>query len=317
MTQSVPMIEVRLCAIRYAARETHLFELQRPDGGVLPAGEPGAHIGLHLPNGVVRQYSLVKAEERPTSYVIGVKRDPQGRGGSRYVHEQMRVGTLLQIEPPRNNFPLAPDAPHSTLIAGGIGITPIYCMLQRLQVLNRTFTLHYACRSRADMAFGDELAQLPQAQLHLDDENAGRCLDVAAIVAAAPVNAHLYCCGPAPMLSAFEAATVRRPREQVHVEYFTPKESAALEGGFTVVLARSGRELSVEAGTSLLHVLLDAGVDVAFSCEQGICGSCETPVLEGIPDHRDAILSDAERASGKTMMVCCSGSKTARLVLDL
>ena len=311
------MIEVRLTAIRYLAQDIHLFELRRVDGATMPAAQPGAHIGLHLPNGMMRQYSLLASEEQPSTYLVGIKCDVQGRGGSRYVHEQLRVGSLLQIDPPRNNFPLEEHAPHTVLIAGGIGITPIYCMQQRLHSLGHSYELHYASRTRAEMAFATELSKLPQARLHIDAEQGGRVIDVAAVVAQAPPHSHLYCCGPAPMLRIFESVTASWPAAQVHVEYFTAKEEAALEGGFTVKLARSGRELNVQPGRSLLQVLLDAGVDIPFSCEEGICGSCETRVLEGVPDHRDAILSEEERAAGKTMMVCCSGSKTACLVLDL
>lgn len=315
------LIRVRVDAIRYAARETHLYEFVRPDGAPLPEIDPGAHIGLHLPNGVMRQYSLVHSEPAPRRYVVGIKRDAQSRGGSSYIHDSLHVGTLLDIEAPRNNFPLDTSATHSIFFAGGIGITPIWCMVQRMEALGRRYELHYACRSREDAAFADALEQLKGADqkidLHFDDQQGGRFLDLAPIVARAPADAHLYCCGPAPMLSAFEAASAGRPKERVHVEYFTAKDEAALGGGYTVRLAKSGREFLIPPGKSILEVLRDARVFVSSSCEAGVCGACETVVISGEPDHRDAILSDAEKKANKTMMVCCSGSKSARLVLDL
>jgi len=311
------LIDVRVSAIRYAARDTHLYEFTPLDGRPLPPYAPGAHIDLHLPNGLVRQYSLITAEPDPGSYSVGIKRDPASRGGSRYIHDELRVGKTLKISAPRNNFPLVEDADHVVLLAGGIGITPIWCMVQRLEKLGRSWELHYACRSRSDMAFLSALEAMSSSRFHFDDESEGKFLDVASIVAKAPKGAHLYCCGPTPMLKAFEAATADWPREQVHIEYFTPKQEAAKTGGFTVELARSGKEFIIPEGKSILQVLLDAGVDVDYSCELGICGACEQRVISGIPDHRDAILTEEEQASNTKVMICCAGCKSERLVLDL
>jgi tetrachlorobenzoquinone reductase len=312
------LIEVRLTAIRYLARDTSLLELQTLDGRPLPGYQPGAHIDLHLPNGLVRNYSLTAAVPKPSTYEVGIKRDPASRGGSRYIHDELRIGTTLKIGGPRNNFRLHEDAAHSVLIAGGIGITPIWCMVQRLNALGRAWRLHYACRSRDDMAFRHELDGMPQATLHADDESGGQFLDVATIVAAAPKDAHLYCCGPAPMLQAFEAATMDRPPEQVHIEYFTAKDlPPTKKGGFTVELARSGAEYFIPEGETILNVLLDAGIDIDYSCELGICGACEQRVISGIPEHRDSILSEEEQAENKRVMICCAGCRTERLVLDL
>jgi ferredoxin-NADP reductase len=311
------LIDVRLTAIRYAARDTNLYEFTRLDGGSLPAYQPGAHIDLHLPNGIVRQYSLTEAEPNPSSYTVGVKRDPASRGGSRYVHDELRVGKTIKISPPRNNFPLVENAAHVVLFAGGIGITPIWCMVQRLAKLGRPWTLHYACRSRVDTAFLPALKEMAGAEFHFDDESGGKFLDVGALVAAAPKDAHLYCCGPTPMLKAFETATASWPPEQVHIEYFTPKQEAAKAGGFVVELARSGKEFMIPEGKSILQVLLDAGVDVDYSCELGICGACEQRVISGEPEHRDAILTEEEQASNTKVMICCAGCKSERLVLDL
>jgi ferredoxin-NADP reductase len=308
---------VRLNAIRYVARDTSIYELTNVAGTPLPPYAPGAHIDLHLPNGIVRQYSLLEPEPSGESYSIAVKRDPASRGGSRSVHEELRVGQTLTISAPRNNFPLVENASHVILLAGGIGITPIWCMAQRLHKLGRSWALHYACRSRADMAFLDALAEMGKAHFHFDDENQGKVLDVGSIVAGAPRDAHLYCCGPTPMLQAFEQATASWPRAQVHVEYFTPKPQPAKKGGFVVELARSGQEFVIPEGESILQVLLNAGVDVDYSCELGICGACEQRVLAGTPEHRDAILSEEEQAANTRVMICCAGCKSERLVLDL
>jgi tetrachlorobenzoquinone reductase len=311
------LIEVRVSAIRYAAHDTNFYELRRADGKPLPPYQPGAHIDLHLPNGLIRQYSLLDPEPDPSTYMIGVKRDPASRGGSRCVHDELRVGKSLIISAPRNNFPLVENAGQVIFIAGGIGITPIWCMVQRLNKLGRPWKLYYACRSRADMAFLQPLEAMGSSQFHFDDEHAGQVLDIQPIVAEAGKDAHLYCCGPTPMLKAFEAATASWPRNQIHVEYFTPKQEADKKGGFIVELARSGQEFVIPEGMSILQVLLDAGIDVDYSCELGICGACEQRVISGVPEHHDAILTEEEQASNTKVMICCAGCKSERLVLDL
>jgi ferredoxin-NADP reductase len=315
--ESGGLTEVRLTAIRYAARDTNLYEFRRVDGLALSPAEPGAHIDLHLPNGLIRQYSLTAPDNAPMSYSLGIKLDPASRGGSKYVFETLRVGQTVKISAPRNNFPLVENAEHSVLIAGGIGITPIWAMVQRLQATGRSWTLHFACRSRADMAFLDSLQGMPEAHLHFDDESNSAFLDLNEIVSQAPKHAHLYCCGPNPMLESFKDATANWPAEQLHVEYFTPAQSADLKGNYVVELVRSGKEFVIPSGKSILSVLRDAGLNVPYSCEEGICGTCETAVISGIPDHRDSLLTEKERAANATMMICCSGSKSERLVLDL
>jgi len=314
---SEALIEVRLTAIRYAARDINLYEFRRPDGGPLPTYAPGAHVDLHLPNGLIRNYSLTVARPEPGTYTFGIKRDQAGRGGSRLIHDELKVGGIVRISAPRNNFPLDESARHSILIAGGIGITPIWCMVQRLVELGRTWTLHYACRARGEMAFREAIETMQEAQLHFDDEHGGAPLDVAAILGSAPRDAQLYCCGPAPMLRAFEAASADWPSAQVHVEYFTPKAEPARAGGFIVELARSGREFFIPEGHSILSVLLDEGIDVDYSCELGICGACEQRVIAGEPEHRDSILTEEEQAENKRVMICCAGCRGERLILDL
>lgn len=311
------LIEVRVADVRPAAQDTNLYELRRSDGKPLPAAEPGAHIDVHLPNGKQRQYSLTACEPNPERYLIGVKRDPASRGGSSYMHEQVKAGQTFKIRPPRNHFPLVENASHVVMIAGGIGITPIYCMVQRLAALGRSWELHYSCRSRADMAFREELSKFEQAHLHFDDESGGKFLDLAAIVTEAPKDSHIYCCGPLPMLTAFETATASWPRGQIHVEYFAPKQEPAKAGGFVVELARSKQEFLIPPGKTILQVLLDAGTYVDYSCELGICGLCQTPLLSGTPEHRDAFLTDEQKAANDTVMICCAGSQSDRLVLDL
>jgi len=314
-----PSFEARLIAIRYAARDVNIYEFARADGARLIDVEPGAHIDVALPNGITRQYSLISPGPTPDRYTVAVKRDPNSRGGSRFMHDELRVGQLVTVTGPRNNFRLREDSEHTVLIAGGIGITPIWCMVQRLRALPAppgSWTLHYSCRTRAEAAFLAGLIPCPQVHLNFDDES-GRVLDLAAVVGQAPAVAHLYCCGPAPMLAAFEQATANWPGEQKHVEYFTPKEAPPLAGGFVVELRRSGREFVIPPGKSILEVLRDAGMDLSYSCEQGICGACETRVISGVPEHRDSVLTPAEQAANTTVMICCAGSKSERLVLDL
>jgi ferredoxin-NADP reductase len=309
-------IEVRVAEIRPAARDTNIYEFRRVDGAPLPAATPGAHIDIKLANGLVRQYSLLTSDPNPESYTIAVKRDPAGRGGSSYIHSELRIGQMLRIKPPRNNFPLV-DAEHVVLIAGGIGITPIFCMVQQLVTQQRSWKLYYSSRSRADMAFLDALTKHEPVYLHFDDESDGKFLDIAKIVAEAPKNSHLYCCGPMPMLKAFEAAAAGWPRAQIHVEYFAPKQEPAKAGGFVVELAKSKQEFVIPPGKTILEVLLDAGIYVDHSCELGICGLCETALISGTPEHRDAFLTDEQKAANNTVMVCCAGAKSDRLVLDL
>jgi ferredoxin-NADP reductase len=311
-----PWIEARLTAIERVARDTNLYRFERPDGGPLPGWTAGSHIDVELAPDLVRQFSLIDRDGDPSRYAVAVKRDPASRGGSRFLHDTARVGGMFRISAPRNHFPLAEDAANSLLIAGGIGITPLLSMARVLDLAGRPHALVYAARSRHDAAFARELAGRDGVTLHFDDE-AGAPFDLG-VLDTVPIETHVYCCGPAAMLEAFAArAGARFPAAQVHIEYFTARDDAATDGGFTVTLARSGRSLAVPAGSSILDMVLAAGVDVPHSCREGVCGSCETAVVEGLPDHRDAILSPQERAAGRSMMICCSGAKSDRLVLDL
>jgi ferredoxin-NADP reductase len=304
------------------AQDILSLELALPDGAELPTFTAGAHIDLHLPNGLNRSYSLVNDPAERHRYVIAVNREIGGRGGSAFVHDVLKPGDAVEVTGPRNNFALVEDAPELLLIAGGIGITPLYCMIQRLERIGQPWRLFYAARSRDKAAYLPELHALEAAapgcvRLYFNDEHAQRPPEMAAIVATTSPDAHLYCCGPAPMLAAFLDATSDRPESRIHVEYFSAAHEAATEGGYTVELARSGRSFHIPEGKTILNVLLEAGVNVDYSCEEGTCGTCETAVIEGEPDHRDSWLTPAERAAGKTMMICCSGSKSRKLVLDL
>jgi len=308
--------------LRFEADDVTSVELRPMPGTEFPAFTAGSHIDLHLPNGMVRSYSLCNASEERGRYVVGVLRDRASRGGSRCVHEQLRVGMPITISPPHNNFELHGDAAHSVLIAGGIGVTPILCMARKLAASGRSFEVMYFARSRKGAAFIAELQSLgmPLA-LHFDDE-AGGPPDLRARLAARKVDAstHHYACGPAVMLDAFEKFCGELGHENAHIERFTAVEvaaSAEAKASYTVELRKSGKTFTVTPAKSLLDTLLEGGIDVAYSCCEGVCGSCETSVLAGEPDHRDSVLSAKERASNKVMMLCVSGCKSSSLALDL
>jgi ferredoxin-NADP reductase len=314
-------LSLRVKSIVWEAPGILSYELRRPEGGALPPFTPGAHIDLQLSNGLVRSYSLVGKPAERDRYVVAIQKDRASRGGSSWIHDNVHAGDLLRVGMPRNNFPLDEAAPHSVLIAGGIGITPILAMTRRLRELGRPWTLHYCARTEAQAAFVAEARALAEeggvVYLNFDEAPGGTMLDLAGVVAAAPAGAHLYCCGPLPMLAAFEAAAANVSPERVHVEYFTAKDAPDTSGGFKVVLAKSGTEVMVREGQTILDAVQEAGVDVPHSCLEGVCGTCETRVIEGVPDHRDLVLTASEQASGRTMMICCSGAKSERLVLDL
>lgn len=319
-THARATLDARVRTIRHEAARVLSIELVPVQGTAFPPFTPGAHIDLHLPNGITRSYSLVNSPDERGRYVIGVLDDDRSRGGSRYVHEQLRCGATLAIGKPRNHFALDEQAGATVLVAGGIGITPMLCMYRRLRQSGRGVGLVYCARNRAQAAFLDELEALGgNVHLHFDDEHNGRPFELAAFLARQPESVHAYCCGPGAMLSAFEAACSAAGIGNVHIERFAASVPAAdpRQTGYTVELARSGRTLFVPAGTTLLDVLLEADVEVDYSCREGLCGACETRVLGGCPDHRDAVLSPAERAAGNVMMICVSRAKSETLVLDL
>lgn len=314
--------EVLVQATKSEAKGILSFELRPTDGGELPAFTAGSHIDVHLPNGITRCYSLVNSEAERDRYVIAVSRDANSKGGSRFLFESQLVGQVVKIGGPRNNFRLVEEAPHVVLIAGGIGVTPLHSMIQRLEALGKSWELHYGTRERAAAAFRAEFEALEKAKpgrVHFNfDVEDGRMLDVAGVVAKAAPDAHLYCCGPAPMLDIFKTACAGRAPDTVHLEYFAaPVVEAGANTAFTVVLQDSGQTFEIGPDQSILDVLLDAGIAAPFSCGAGECGSCVVEVLEGEPEHRDCVLSDNERAGNKLMMICVSRAKTGKLVINL
>lgn len=311
------LCELRVMALKWEAKDVISVELQSTDRSPLSAFTAGAHIDLHLPNQIIRSYSLLNDQQETHRYVVGVALDAASRGASRYIHNDLRVGTLLNVSFPRNNFPVAEQSADHVLIAGGIGVTPMLAMLRRLKALDRRVAFYYAVREKERQAFAAEISLLCDAYFHVDAQQGGP-LDIKKIVAEHP-HAEFYCCGPLPMLAAFEAATASIPPERVHLEYFTAKAQPALVSvkQVEVECKKSGITVTVPPNVSIADALIKAGIPVPVSCCEGICGSCETGVLSGEVDHRDSVLSKQEKASNKVMMVCVSRAKTDRLVLDL
>lgn len=317
------LIDVRVKSMTWLADEVLGIDLEALDGCDLPAANAGSHIDVKLSSTVSRSYSVVRCDGTPRRYQIAVAKDGNSRGGSKFIHESLRPGDVVQISAPRNFFPLAEDAKLSALIAGGIGITPLWSMVRQLDKLGRPWVLHYAARSRVNAAYLEDIDKFAACSVngkvivHFDDEHGGQRMDIAAIVREIPLDAHLYCCGPHPMLDAFESATADRPTENVHLERFSSDQPNVAVQTFTVVLAKSGQSFDIPPDRSILDVLLENGVDVPFGCMQGACGLCETRVVAGEPEHRDKLLSDEAKASGQTMLICCSRSATDELHLDV
>ncbi|MGH3387827.1 MAG: PDR/VanB family oxidoreductase [Actinomadura sp.] len=310
------MRKLRLHQMTWLAEGVVRLEFTDPHGAALPAWEPGAHLSLRLPNGLTREYSLCGDPADPTRYAVAVQRERNSRGGSACVHERLRVGDLVEVDGPRNNFALE-DAPAHLLIAGGIGITPIKAMADSLAARGTTWRLLYCGATRTRMAFTEELAALAgNVTVHADDE-AGGPPDLTEALRGLPDGALVYCCGPEPLLRAVETALPDPTR--LRVERFRAPEPAPAGGDtpFTVTCGRSGGSFTVEPGVSILKTLRAGGIDLPSSCEEGICGTCETRVLSGEPEHRDFLLTDAEKTAGGSMMLCVSRARGPELVLDL
>ncbi|MCI3946177.1 Ferredoxin-NADP reductase [Pseudomonas syringae] len=285
----------------------------------LQAFDPGAHIDVHLPNGLVRSYSLMGTSAYSGHYRLGVLHDRQSRGGSAFIHQYLRAGVLLKVSPPRNNFPVA-SAKHAVFIAGGIGITPLIGMARQLKERGAAVELLYCARSEGEMAFRDELAGLSGGVSYHFDDQQGRPPYLQSFMQGFPADTHFYCCGPAPMLTAFDQACSSLRIRHSHTERFSGVVTPIPEGigkGHQVILSRSGKQLHHDGQGSLLDALIATGHNVSYSCREGVCGACEVSVLEGALEHRDAVLSASERASGKTMMICVSRCTSDRLVLDM
>lgn len=315
-------IRLKVACIQEVARDIREIEWVAADESqLLPAFEAGAHIELKLNETLYRSYSLANDSSETHRYVIAVHHTPESKGGSDYMHQQLKVGDIVTSSSPRNHFALDERTDDYVLIAGGIGVTPILAMAYRLNALGKTWTMHYCARTREHAAYQEQWAELAQASgntvhYYFDQEPDGRSLNLATLVQQTPEYCHFYCCGPQGMLNAFETATAHRS-DTAHLEYFSAKEQAALDGGYEIELARSNLILQVPAGKSILDIVFEAGISVPSSCREGICGSCETAILCGEADHRDALLSDDEKDSNQTMMICCSGAKSKKLVLDL
>lgn len=318
-TAQVDVVDVRPVAAGIVA-----VELRPASGASCASFDAGAHLDLYLPNGLVRQYSLINVGERD-KYVVAVSLDPRSRGGSAYIHESLRAGDQIGVGVPRNNFRLDDSTAPAILFAGGIGITPIWSMVKSLETRGRPWVLYYCARTTGHAAFLDEIRQFAvqsrvgRLMCNFDQEPGQTVLSFAAELALHSREAHFYCCGPQPMLAAFEAAAAEAaiPPSHIHVERFSAEPAdASGDVSFELELA-SGATYTVPAGKSILDVLTKAGEPVMYSCKEGTCGTCETAVLEGEPLHRDVILSAAERAGNRTMMICVSRCKGKKLKLDI
>lgn len=286
-------------------------------GEVMPAWEPGAHIDLILAPGLERQYSLCGDPQDLTSWRLGILREPDSRGGSAHVHEILAVGDEIVCRGPRNNFPLV-DAKEYLFVAGGIGITPILPMIAACEATGKAWRLFYGGRQESTMAFLSELAAYGE-RVTLWPQDTHGVLDLPSVLGAPSEGTAVYCCGPGALLDAVEQQCAGWPTGALHLERFRPK-AGALDGAdlpFEVELEVSGLTLAVGADQTLAEAIEAAGIDLPTSCREGTCGTCETYVLEGDPDHRDSYLSAEERESGEVIMPCCSRSRTPRLVLDL
>lgn len=313
-------MKLHVIQLRLEATEVISVVLASPAGDRLPAWAAGAHIPITLPSGRIRQYSLCGPRDDPYRYTIAVLRVADGRGGSREIHEMLRIGDVVEVGAPQNAFALSP-APRYVFLAGGIGITPIAAMIDELRSAPECpdFTLLYGGRTRAAMAFADRLAGIDGAALIPQDEKG--LPDIAGVFADSPAGTQVYCCGPPAMLAAVGDISSRYPQIELHVEKFAaapqPPAERFGDGAFEVELARSGRTVSVPPDKSVLEAVLEVAPETPFSCTGGFCGTCETKVLAGEVDHRDDLLTETERAANTSMMICVSRSLSGKITLDL
>lgn len=323
MTSSIKTIAVRVTKKTTEATDICSFELEDVSGKPLPPFSAGSHIDVQVADGLVRQYSLCNDPQESHRYLIGVLKDPSSRGGSQAIHERVNVGDELKISAPKNHFALAHEARRSLLLAGGIGVTPILCMAERLAAVDADFEMHYCTRSRDRMAFAQRIEQAsfaPKAQFHFDDGDAEQKLDLTRLLSAPQAGTHLYVCGPKGFMDAV-LATARSagwPESQLHYEFFSAEAvKSDDDGSFEIKLASSGRIVVVGKDQTATDALAAAGVEIPVSCEQGVCGTCLTRVLDGTPDHRDVYLTPEEQAANDQFTPCCSRARSERLVLDL
>jgi ferredoxin-NADP reductase len=316
-TPSADVATLRVIEKQARADGVLTLDLASPSGGRLRDWTPGSHIDLVLPNGLTRQYSLCGDRFDPAAYRVGVLLEPGGRGGSAYVHRELSVGDLVGVGGPRNNFPLVPSDQY-LFVAGGIGITPLLPMVRQADQLGADWRLLYGGRHRASMAFLDELSTYGDRVLVRPQDETG-LLDLADFLGEPRSGVRIYSCGPAPLLAAMEAACAGWPPYTLRTERFVAADGGApaRTAPFQVELARSGTTVTVSPDSTVLDALSRVGVEVLSSCRRGVCGTCETTVLAGRPDHRDALLDDDERVADDCMYVCVSRSRDERLVLDL
>lgn len=319
MASDAPGMRVTVAAKKMVGENICSLELA-PVSGVLPPSQPGAHIDLSLPNGLVRQYSLVNAPGETGRYIIGVKRENPSRGGSEAIHDAVKEGDLLAISEPRNNFPLRRDAEFTIFLAGGIGITPLLAMAAALEDDNADYKLHYFVGSKKQRAFSDRLKGFGSRLTCQTDLSANKTQSALRdILKDKDPNHQVYVCGPGPMLEAARriAAAVGWPDSAVHFEYFKNTREIDQSSSFEIALSRSAITLQVPSGRSILSVLRENGINMDSSCEQGACGTCMATVLEGEPDHQDVYLNQSEHDAGTKIMTCVSRAKSKRLILDL
>lgn len=315
-------LSVRVANRRVEATDVVSLELVSIDGQDLPAFGAGAHIDVHVPGGLIRQYSLLNDCTESSRYLIGVLRDQNSRGGSIAMHDRLQVGDVIQISEPRNRFALM-SSQRSILFAGGIGVTPILCMARRLQAVQSDFEFHYCSRSLERTAFHEEIARsdfASRVQFHFDDNPVTR-MDLGGILSAPHEQTHLYVCGPTGFIDyvVTHAQSLGWPTAQIHFERFTADhvEPLADDQTFQVRLASTGEEFDIPPGEPITKVLDRQGVYIPVSCEEGICGTCLTGVVEGMPDHRDSYLTDEEHELNDQFTPCVSRSKTPLLIIDL
>lgn len=313
-------LELTVSSLRAVARDVIAVELRGSSGQVLPTAKAGSHVELSLPNGLKRHYSLVNAtgQSNMTSYIIAVGWDSQSRGGSVWIHERLKVGQKLSVGLPRNLFEMDDAHRHVLLVAGGIGITPIYAMAQACQLEGRSYELWVAARSASRMAYLDELKALVGEKLHthFDDEQGGP-LHLQVLLENQNWDA-VYACGPTPMLDKLTAVTAHWTPNSVCIERFKgPEITHEQNGSFELCLQRSGLETTVDFKESVLEAMERIGVEYPWSCREGVCGTCEAVVIEGTVNHKDLVLLPQERAEQKRMMVCVSRCAGKRLVLDI
>ncbi len=320
---TVDTLRVRVSTKTREAQDICTFELVPVDGEVLPAFTAGSHIDVHIGEGLTRQYSLCNAPHETHRYVIGVLRDAASRGGSVAMHDGVNVGDLLTISAPKNHFELAGDAQQSVLLAGGIGITPLLCMAERLAAQGASFEMHYCSRSRERTAFVQRIQDSPfraQVQFHFDDGAAEQTIDFKSFLAARGSETHLYVCGPKGFMDAvLESARAAGWLEaQLHYEFFAAEvQILETDGSFEVQVSGSDKVVVVAKDQTVVQALVAAGFDVPTACEQGVCGTCLTRVISGLPDHRDQYLTPAEHAANDQFLPCCSRALSARLVIAL